>query len=106
MPRAAPAPATASVKLPVIPPAVAAASAMSCGIICIFLCGVFLRRPQSCHGPDEKRVLVTFAFLVGSRKLDVNGAEEHEYGGLEEADENLQKVEGQRNGHRHDVTGP
>ena len=49
---------------------------------------------------------MTFAFLVGSRKLDVNGAEEHEYGSLEEADENLQKVEGQGNGYGHDVTHP
>jgi hypothetical protein len=44
----------ARVKLPVIPPAVAAASAMSCGIMLCFLVGFFSIARSLCHGPDGK----------------------------------------------------
>jgi hypothetical protein len=56
IPMAAAAPAMARVKLPVIPPAVAAASAMSCGIILLFPVGFFSTARSLCHGPGEKSV--------------------------------------------------
>jgi len=97
IPSAAPAPATASVKLPEIPPAVAAASAMSVGIILVFFLFGFLSAARSLATVPTKKVLMLRSLLVRCGELDVNGAKEHENGGLQQTHQNFQEVKGEGN---------
>ena len=83
IPSAAPAPATARVKLPEIPLAVAAASAMSVGIILVFFLFGFFSVARSLATVPTEKVLMLRTLLVGCGELDINGAEEHENGGLQ-----------------------